>query len=879
MSLQATLIHNLPPQPTEFVGRKVEIADIINRLQDKNCRLLTLVGSGGVGKTRLAIESLQYLRESNFEHGIFYIPLAPLISAENIVTAIINTLGIFIDNGGTPQEELVKFLSQRKLLLVMDNFEHILDGVDLVTDILYSAMDVKILVTSRETLNLSMEYIWHVRGMHYPNSEEPEDINQYDALNLFVERALQIQHDFSPGDEQISIIQICQLVDGLPLAIELAAGWLKTLSCLDILKQIKRGIDFLATRNHDIPERHQSIRAVFDYSWNMLSSDEQAVFPRLSVFRGGFTLEAAEQVAEAKVITISGLVEKSMVRHDSTGRYNIHELIRQYGEEQLIHVHELKSVNDKHLDYFAGFMVRRTPDLQGRRQIDSLNEIRADFDNILVAWQYASQHLIVTRLDEMLECFIVFFEISGHPAIAKEVYASALEHFDESDATYERIRNRLKMFLRFSYFKLGSTPNINHIMGDLQASLDIAEQYEDQLTTWICLIMSGSDLQNPERDADMHRALKYSENMSPYYLGRTLDHISYDYTLIKNENSETARHYQSVFLEVTRALGDISGVATAYSRLGQHARFWGKLEDALYYYDKAIQGYRQTNNTRFLTIFKALRLFVMFKQGEFKHQIEFHPHTIEHLSSFGFFENHSFVYMIMAKSEAFLGSYDRSKIYLQHARSSPIDVRPRTGFHIIEAEIICAIGLGDFREARQFIIEALATDPKYIGARLLLDFFILITFLYHHDHQFVKAVELLGLVFTHPLATTGWMEKWKLLSQLQETLQQELGKHAYTVAWEQGAGLNINEVIAEIRAYVGLDPPAETLAQALVEPLTERELEVLALLGQGLSNREIAQELVVTVGTVKAHVYNICQKLAVKNRTQAVLEAKQIGLL
>lgn len=286
MSFQNSSIHNLPLQTTTFVGRKLEIVDIVNRLQDKHCRLLTLVGSGGIGKTRLAIESVQHLDASDFEHGIFYVPLAPLTSSENIITTIINVLGIHIADEGTPQETLVKFLSQRNILLVMDNFEHVLEGSDIVTDILSSARDVKILATSRETLNLSMEYIWRVSGMRYPDNDEPDDINQYDALNLFVERALQIQQNFPLSDEQASIIQICKLLDGLPLAIELAASWLKTLSCRDIIKQIERGIDFLATRHRDIADRHRSMRAVFDHSWNLLSADEQAVFPRLSYSRG-----------------------------------------------------------------------------------------------------------------------------------------------------------------------------------------------------------------------------------------------------------------------------------------------------------------------------------------------------------------------------------------------------------------------------------------------------------------------------------------------------------------------------------------------------------------------------------------------------------------
>ena len=147
--------HNLPPQPTPFIGRESEIANIINRITDDQCRLLTLVGAGGIGKTRLAIESVLNLSDDQFEHGIFYVPLAPITVAENIVTTVINVLGIVIGDDGTPQEELIKFLSRRHLLLVIDNFEHVLDGVDLVADILNSTPNVKILATSREALKIA----------------------------------------------------------------------------------------------------------------------------------------------------------------------------------------------------------------------------------------------------------------------------------------------------------------------------------------------------------------------------------------------------------------------------------------------------------------------------------------------------------------------------------------------------------------------------------------------------------------------------------------------------------------------------------------------------------------------------------------------------
>ena len=862
------------------MGRKSEIADIIDRFQDENCRLLTLVGSGGIGKTRLAIESIPYLIESDNKHGVFYVPLAPLASVDNIVTTIISVLGIHISENGTPKDELMNFLSQRNLLLVMDNFEHLIDGAEIVAEILNTAPLVKILVTSRETLNLSMEHVWHVQGMRYPDSNEPDAINQFDALNLFVERAIQVRRDFSPSEEQIAIIKICQLVDGLPLAIELAAGWLKTLSCREIVKQIEQGIDFLVTRNRDIHSRHRSIRAVCDHSWNLLSASGQVVFPLLSVFRAGFTLEAAEKVANASLSVLSSLVEKSMIRYEGGGRYNVHELLRQYGEEHLNNLGNVDSVNESHLAYFANFMAERVPDLQGRRQVDSLNEIRADFDNVRNAFQYASIYSNYVKLDQILECLVIYFDISSYPPLSNEMYAFASHHLDESlEGEHERIRNRLKVFAYYACLRQSNERNAGQLQDDVQACLKIAEHYDDKLAMWMCLIIIMYKPHNRQYDSDMKRALKLGESINPYYFAQALYHICVYYVVLRNERSEIIDQYLTQLLEITQTLGDVNGRSIAYVNLAHYARFWGSIDDAVYYFMKAIQGAQETNNIRNIAFYEGHHVLMKLKQGEFEYVLQKTPYLADQMARFGYFTNHPYMNMMMAKAEALLGNYAQSKAYLQKTRSDSTLTFVRLEFHLVEVKIMCAIGLGDFQSVHDSISEALQMDTSVISIRLKLDFLSLVTFLYYHDRQTVKAVELLGLVFTHPLSVRSWMEKWELLSQLQETLQQELGNHTYIMAWEGGSQLDVEHTVTEIRAYVGLEEPTNHLSQSLIEPLTERELEVLALLGQGRSNREIAQELIVTIGTVKAHVYNICQKLAVKNRTQAVLEAKRLGLL
>jgi len=329
--------HNLPAQTTAFIGREADVQALVDLLSLADNRLITILGPGGMGKTRLSLAVGEAML-TQYPDGVFFVELAPLSDANNIVTAIAEAMDFQLQlDEQTPQQQIQDFLASRTLLLVMDNYEHLIDGASLTTQLLKDAPNLNILVTSRQRLNQMGETIFDLIGLDFPEWETPADAQEFGAVQLFLQSAKRGRPDFElTADNLDAVTQICKLVRGMPLGIVLAASWLGVLSPDEIATELMTGFDVLETTATDLPERQRSIRAVFDYSWDHLTKDEQAVFMKLSLFRGGFTRESAERVAGATLRVLMALMNKSLIRRDNTnGRYEIHELLRQYAYQQL----------------------------------------------------------------------------------------------------------------------------------------------------------------------------------------------------------------------------------------------------------------------------------------------------------------------------------------------------------------------------------------------------------------------------------------------------------------------------------------------------------------------------------------------------------------
>jgi predicted ATPase/class 3 adenylate cyclase len=384
-------IRNLPAPRTSFVGRADELASIDRMLDEPDCRLLTLVGPGGVGKTRLALEAAAR-RIDHYQHGVHFVPLVGVPAPDLLAPAVAESLQFQVDNAHSAipaRDQLVDFLRERATLLVLDNFEHLLDARDLLTQVIEQAPQVELLTTSRERLQVQSEWVLDVDGL--ANGSGNGHAGDSAAVRLFVDRARQVDGGYSLTDsERPHVERVCRLVNGMPLGIELAAAWASTLPCSEIADEIERNIGFLETSMQDVPERHRSLRAAFDQSWRLLSGDERRVFSRLAVFRGTFARDAAAAVAGAGLAELHALVSKSLVRRAGLGRFELHELLRQYAAERLAAEQvELADARESHARFYVGMIAARAAALLGEDMMEARDELRVEIDNLRAAAEWA----------------------------------------------------------------------------------------------------------------------------------------------------------------------------------------------------------------------------------------------------------------------------------------------------------------------------------------------------------------------------------------------------------------------------------------------------------------------------------------------------------
>lgn len=433
-----TIPQNLPHYLTTFIGRKNELAELTRLSGEPYDRLTVLVGMGGMGKTRLAVETGRQNLEL-FPQGVYFTSLETVDTYANLLSALFNALRLSFLLRDDPRTLLLDYLREKRLLLILDGFDSLLNETGLLVDILQNAPGVHFLVTSRQVLNLQSARTLELGGLDYADgSGTAADDHNDDAVQLFIERAGRVRSRFTRAlaQERAFIQRICKLVDGMPLGIELAATWVGRLSCREIAEAIEADLDFLSTEMQDVPASHRGLRVVFDHSWNFLTAEDRQAFRYLEVFRGGFTREAGVEVGRIHATTLDMLVAKSLLHVDPSGRYWMHDLVRQYAADKLAETpDEFQLIHDRHCSYYAAFVRRHTRSLKGDKRFKVWEELSSEIDNLWSAWRWAYEHNKEAEIDQCLDGLYGFCAAQGHFLEGQDGFGRAAIRWRELDSS------------------------------------------------------------------------------------------------------------------------------------------------------------------------------------------------------------------------------------------------------------------------------------------------------------------------------------------------------------------------------------------------------------------------------------------------------------
>jgi len=429
-----------------LIGRQSELAAIGRILVETPCRLLTLAGPGGVGKSHLAFEAAKDLTRF-FSDGSYIVPLNPVHSPAFIPLAVASAVAFSIAGRRDPLEQVAGFLRQKSLLLVLDDFDQLLAGADVVSALLDRTQGLKVLVTSRQRLGLRCERVVDIHGLAVPSRDHDDDAAEYAAVQLFLEHARRLDTVQTAVECDIdSVARICRLLEGLPLGIEMAAGWTRVLSCAEIFSEIERDVSILTTSVRDVPEHHRSMVAVLSQSWRRLSDRERLALGRLSVFGHGFRREAAEHVG-ADLQLLGALTDKSLLSRDASGRYHLHELLRQFvGGELSRDPAVLHRARQIHAEYFARFVSERHRALHAQNAEVASEEIEEELANVRIGFEWVLEHLQLEALESYLYALHTFLHGQGWLAVDSQTLDRALGHLRgaaDSDQNVSPVIRRL----------------------------------------------------------------------------------------------------------------------------------------------------------------------------------------------------------------------------------------------------------------------------------------------------------------------------------------------------------------------------------------------------------------------------------------------------
>jgi predicted ATPase/DNA-binding SARP family transcriptional activator len=796
--------HNLPAQPSVFIGRKAEVDSIKHLLvDDPNCRLLTIVGPGGIGKTRLALEAA-YGALRAFADGTCFVSLAPLSSPDHIAPALMENLGLHFFDDRLAETYLLNFLHEKRMLLVLDNAEHLLVGMDLVARILQSAPSVKILITSRDRLNLTGEMVFSLGAMDYPEKQETGDFQSYAAVQLLMHYARMSRPDLIFDERALEgIVQISRLVQGMPLALVLAAGWVEVLTFSEIAKEIAENLDFLESEARDIPERQRSVRAAFEYSWRRLSADDQMVFSNLSVFREGFSRQAAEQVAGASLRILRNLIDRSFLTLQQNGQYSIHELLRQFGEEDLHNSGRAEVIKARHSHYFLSFIETLEKDIKGLKQYEALDLIDTDFENIHIAWDWAVIHRADDDINRAVETLYLYFAYRSRYLEGAEFLGNAHRLMiprpgGEPPLVCGRVMARYAWILALHRKPEAITE------GYIQRCSDLALKSGDQREIAFSYLLQGCydlyskqdaqhALESLERCYEIYRSLD-----DPFYIGIALLWLSSchaEATGLKQMMAYSRQSYEMALTTGNKAL-----IPFSLRNLARGALYSGDYIAAEQYNIEA-GVYQERMGLRMGLAESKIELsLIHFLKGDLKEA------RILVDEGLGIARVLSYMWVIseglamLSLYEATCSNYTASKALAEESLATPSSFISNVLAHWALAMVMC--GFGQPEQARPHIEAALSYAHRLSYNAVQIWPLPVAAYLLALTSSETTSAELLSFALNHPQNRMGWTAYWKPFKALDAVLKTRLGKEKFDSAWSRGKTLQLKEIFPKLSSII-----------------------------------------------------------------------------
>lgn len=798
-----TVKNNLPAQTTPFVGREAELSELSRLLDDPTIRLVTVLAPGGMGKTRLAIEAAERRLET-FPDGVFFVDLASLDDAHGIPMATAEALGFPLGQAGDAINMLGDYLSDKQLLLVMDNWEHLIDGASFVTQILKAAPQVQVLATSRARLAQQGESLFHLSGMDFPNWETPEDALEYAAIKLFMNSATRVLPSFELTPDKLDYVaRICRLVQGMPLGITLAAAWVSMLTPQEIADELQRDMDILADELGELPERQQSIRVVMQYAWDSMTEAEQNVFMKLALFRGGFTREAAQVITGANLRILMSLVNKSLIRRETdSGRYQIHELLRQFAEEQVNNSPEADTIKGKFADYYANLLKDLTPDMIGGSRMDETHaRIHTEIANIKQAWHWAVDRMQLEVIDLLLDKLILFwFDVAENDHDSEALFKYGVTHFVPQDSTYNQLvllKTKIAVAIAEAY-RGKLKDNEANARDYLQRSIEYGDEECEYLARYLLVqILAGIG--------------KVNESFQ-------INQVLIEMPAIQQDRFRLAQIYDT-YSHIYSQMGDIDGMLKytqdalaiyqeleSHNKIAQQQNNLAAVWNALGLYDKAEAITRSIlANVRRLNILHGIAWqtywasFHSFRRADFeaaRAEIAEGLPLAEELKYRQALSSHHAMLALLAEAEddfeaaqkhALINKENADKFFVYKGRQLAQIYLTFTYFMQHPTADNCA----ELRQQLPILLTDYQLYRRMYGV-------VTSAFIEHDAGNHARATELLACVLEYHLCIDVFKVRHKPISKLRENLKNQLGQPAFDEAWQRGAERDFDTVVNQL---------------------------------------------------------------------------------